>query len=138
MSLNRNRLYLILLTACTAGYIWLYVGLTNAQSGSKPVRVCLFKQLTSIPCPSCGTTRSVISLTQGNFEQALLINPLGYLIAAIMLLTPLWIAFDLATKGSSLFKSYQKTEALLKTPRFAIPLILLIIANWIWNITKNL
>ena len=55
-----------------------------------------------------------------------------------MFLTPIWIAFDIAAKKKTLFKFYKKIERYLQKPRYAIPLLLLIIINWIWNITKGL
>lgn len=137
MSLKRNMLYSIMFIACLAGYIWLYIGLTK-QTENKSVEVCLIKHTTNIPCPSCGSTRSVISLTKGNFIEALKINPLGYIVAIIMFLTPLWITVDIATKRETLFEFYRKIEKYLKRPQYIIPLILLVIINWIWNITKGL
>lgn len=138
MALNRNKLYLVLFIACLAGYSWLYYGISRNLAENKSVEVCLIKHVTSIPCPSCGSTRSVISLTTGHFIEALKINPIGIIVAAIMILAPLWIMLDIATSRSTLFDFYQKTEIRLKKPQYAIPLILLVIINWIWNITKGL
>lgn len=138
MALRRNKLYAIVLIACLAGYIWLYFGLSNLNAENKTVEVCIIKHVTNIPCPSCGSTRAVVSLVKGSFLEALLINPLGYVIATIMLLAPLWLMADLATKRSTFFAFYRKTETYLRRPRYAVPLILLVIINWIWNITKGL
>mgnify|MGYP006179307239 CR=1 FL=1 len=138
MTLNRNRLYSIIFIACLTGYIWLYFSVSKKLITSKAVGVCIIKQVTNIPCPSCGTTRSVVSLTKGDIIEALNINPLGFLVAFIMLLAPFWIIADLLTKNSTLFDFYQKLETYLKKPKYAIPLILLVIINWIWNITKGL
>jgi len=138
MTLNRNKLYSIMFIACLAGYVWLYFGLTSNNIENKSVEICMIKHTTNIPCPSCGSTRSVISLTKGNFHEALLINPLGYIIAIIMLLSPLWITIDIATKKKTLFEFCQKIEIKLKKPQYTIPLILLMIFNWIWNITKGI
>ncbi|WP_366523584.1 DUF2752 domain-containing protein [uncultured Kordia sp.] len=96
------------------------------------------KNITSIPCPSCGTTRSVISLTKGDFFDAMTINPLGFIVGIIMLIAPIWILFDILTKRSSLFNFYKKIETYLQKTTYAIPLILFIVINWIWNITKGL
>lgn len=138
MTLNRNKLYLILLVACWSGYIWLYYSLSNNYSENKSYEVCLIKYTTNIPCPSCGSTRSIISLTKGNFIEALSINPMGFIVAVVMLLSPIWIIADTLNKRNTLFDFYKKTEANLKRPQFAIPLIFLVIINWIWNITKEL
>lgn len=138
MPLNRNKLYCLLLITCIAGYIWLYFNLTTNQTAKNQVGVCLIKHFTNIPCPSCGSTRSIISLSKGNFSEALQINPLGYLVASILFLTPLWVAFDIASKRKTLFLFYLKMETYLKKTKFAIPVLLFVIINWIWNIKKGL
>ena len=138
MLLDRNKLYSILLIACVAGYIWLYYSITSNVTENKSVEVCLIKHTTNIPCPSCGSTRSIISLTKGNFVEAFDLNPIGYLVALIMLISPVWIISDVIFKKNSLFKCYQIIENHLKKPKYAIPLILLVIINWFWNITKGL
>ncbi|MBK8640768.1 MAG: DUF2752 domain-containing protein [Saprospiraceae bacterium] len=138
MLLDRNKLYSILLIACVAGYIWLYYSITSNVTENKSVEVCLIKHATNIPCPSCGSTRSIISLTKGNFVEAFDLNPIGYLVALIMLISPVWIISDVIFKKNSLFKCYQIIENHLKKPKYAIPLILLVIINWFWNITKGL
>ena len=138
MTRNRNKLYSILLIACVAGYIWLYFSTKNDFSDNKLVAVCLIKHATNIPCPSCGSTRSVILLTKGDFLEALHLNPIGYLVAIIMLTAPVWIIVDIILRSNSLFNLYQKIELYLKKPKYAIPLILIVIINWIWNITKGL
>ena len=138
MSVNRNNIYSILFIACMAGYSWIYLNGSHSLLRNKSVDVCLFKQITTIPCPSCGTTRSVIALTNGNFSEAIGINPLGYVIATIMLLTPCWIALDFVIKRKTLFEFYKKMEALLKQPKYALPLLTLVLINWVWNITKGL
>ena len=138
MTLDSNKLYSILFIACLAGYIWLYFSITKNITEKKSVEVCLIKHVTNIPCPSCGSTRSVISLTKGDFIGALNSNPIGYLVAIIMLIAPIWIITDTIKKTKTLFDFYIKIETYLKRPKIAIPLILLVIINWIWNITKGL
>jgi Protein of unknown function (DUF2752) len=137
MPTSRNKIYLMLSIACVAGYIWLITSLTSTavQQG---INVCFIKRITTIPCPSCGSTRSLLCLLHGDVIQALLINPLGIVIAVIMLLTPVWLLYDFLFKKSSLYMAYQKMERIIRKPTFAIPLIALITLNWIWNITKGL
>lgn len=138
MEQDRNKLYLILFIACLAGYSWLCFVITTNIPESKSIGVCLIKHATNIPCPSCGSTRSIISLTKGNFVEAFNLNPIGYLVAIIMLIAPVWIIADRIMRRNSLLNWYQKIETYLKKPKYAIPLILLLIINWIWNITKGL
>jgi len=42
----------------------------------RPVELCLIKRYTGIPCPTCGFTRGVLSVLQGNVVRAWLYNPL--------------------------------------------------------------
>ena len=138
MTNSRNKLYTILFTACVAGYIWLFFTTSNSFVDTKIFDGCLVKNITNIPCPSCGSTRSIVALIKGNFFEAITTNPVGILVALIMILTPLWIVADIVTRKQTLFDFYQIIETKLKTPQYAIPLILLVVINWIWNITKGL
>jgi hypothetical protein len=135
---NRNKLYLLIFTACLAGYIWYFYNTSEKFTKTAELDVCIIKHTTNIPCPSCGSTRSVITLLQGNFIEAFLINPLGLIVAAIMIFAPLWIIADITVGKSTLFNFYKKTEVFLKQPKYSIPLIFFTVINWIWNITKGL
>jgi hypothetical protein len=138
MILSRNKLYSLLFVVCLAGYIWIYFSITSINAVTKSAEVCLIKHVTNIPCPSCGSTRSVMSLIKGDFIGALSLNPIGYLIAFIMLVTPIWMLTDIIMRRNTLLNLYQRTETYLRKPIIAIPLILLLIINWIWNINKGL
>lgn len=127
---GRNQLYALILIACCAGYLWV---LTAPKS-----EICLIKYVTGVPCPSCGSTRSVSALMEGDFLHALYINPLGLIVATIMLIAPLWIIFDLISKRASFYAFYKNTENWLKNRPIAIILVALVLANWIWNIMKGL
>jgi hypothetical protein len=60
---------------------------------------CVFKGLTGIPCPTCGSTRSVVHLAHGDILSALTMNPLTTLclIAAIVyfIVSLMSVVFDL-------------------------------------------
>jgi hypothetical protein len=134
----RNKLYLLLLTACFAGYIWLVLTYYRIVTLALDPGVCLFKRATGIPCPSCGSTRSVLSVLNGDIAGALLWNPFGIIIVFILLVSPVWVLFDVLSHRDSLFKFYIRTELFLKRKWIAIPAILLVLLNWIWNIFKGL
>jgi len=55
-----------------------------------------------------------------------------------MIIAPIWILVDTIKRTKTLFDFYLKIETYLKRPNIAIPFILLVIINWIWNITKGL
>lgn len=136
--MTRNKLYLVLTLALVAGYCWAIWAILLQDIQHSTFTPCLFKNVTSLPCPACGTTRSVSEIVKGNITKATIINPLGLIVAAFMVIAPFWIIFDVATKKDSLHKSYLKFETALKIRWVAITLITLIALNWAWNIYKEL
>ena len=129
---------MLLAILLAAGYAYLYAALVFDEHSGHTINTCVIKNVTGYPCPSCGSTRSVISILNGNFTEGLLLNPLGYVIATVMLVLPIWLIFDMALGKATLHKAYKKSEAALRKKPVAIILIIIIIANWIWNITKGL
>ena len=138
MALTSNKLYVLIATACCVSYGWLFFNISKSFTDFSNFRVCLIKEVTTIPCPSCGTTRGVISLTKGHFLDAIYTNPFSVLVAAIMIISPIWIVLDVVKKKTTLFHFYQRVEKIIIQPKIAIPLIVLVLLNWIWNIAKGL
>jgi hypothetical protein len=134
--MNRNRLYLLLSSATAAGYAYLASSLHHEGPGNPTP--CLIKNVTGIPCPSCGSTRSVASMVNGDIAQAVMINPMGILVAGIMLTVPFWLLYDIMLKKDTLYINYIQAERKLQAKWVAIALAALVIANWIWNINKGL
>jgi hypothetical protein len=136
MSRNRNTLYLFVIIACAAGYVWLVIQ-ARAEAEKQSIGVCLIKHATSIPCPSCGSTRSVLSVLDGDISSALYWNPFGIILIIIMVICPLWIAYDCVVRSDTFFKFYHSAQLFFRRKQIAIPAILLVLSNWIWNIYKD-
>lgn len=134
--MTRNKLYLLLTIGCLAGYVLLLMH--PSEISSHGYQVCLIKQVTGLPCPSCGSTRSVFSIMEGHYGQALLINPLGFLVAFILFVTPLWMLRDVTLRSHSLYNFYLRVENHIRRRPLAIALTILIVINWVWNIEKGL
>lgn len=138
MKSNKD-LYWILAILSMAGYAWI-----GFQWFSKPVHEngftpCLFKNITGVSCPSCGVTRALMVLITGDMEKALMINPLGFIVAIALLILPAWIITDIVTRKNTLAKSFLWTEQKLKTQKaISMPLAALVLLNWGWNILKDL
>jgi hypothetical protein len=138
--INKTRLYILVIVLLIAGYIWFSYNIfvQNNDSTGKGFNLCPIKSVTDIPCPSCGSTRSLMEIFHGNFVLALNINPLGYIIALLMMILPFWISYDLIRKRSSFHFFYIKTEKFISYKFIASLLIVLILINWCWNISKGL
>lgn len=133
--MSRKAVYIFGAVASLTGYIWVLFNIISPNGMHTP-NLCLFKNVTGIPCPSCGTTHSVLKLVQMDWSGALMENPLGYVTGAGLLVIPVWIIFDLLKGTSSFYNQYKKTEELIRKRWVAASLIMLITANWIWTILK--
>lgn len=135
--MTEKRLYLYVTTLLIASYAYMAWSLYHKDNTSGRT-ICVFKNITGVACPSCGSTRAVILLTEGNIAQAGLTNPLGYFIAFFMLILPFWLLYDVAFKKATFYNKYRVAEKTL-FPKWIIALLmLLVLCNWIWNIYKNL
>lgn len=133
--MTRNKLYSILLIACFTGFLYLFFRTYIYQA---KVSFCIIKNVTTYPCPSCGTTGAVQLLFNGKIIESILLNPFGIIVAIIMTVFPIWVVADIIRKKDTFFKWYKKTEAIIRKRRFAVILIVLVLLNWIWNIYKHL
>ncbi|TRZ46173.1 DUF2752 domain-containing protein [Robertkochia solimangrovi] len=137
MSLSRTGLYATVLLACSGGFAWLYFNHRSPESDGLLFPGCIFKKITSYPCPSCGTTRAVQLLQDGEPLNSILMNPFGIIVAGLMIVLPVWVLVDLFSNGSSFLRFYEKIEFKLKNRKIAIFLIILVLLNWGWNLYKN-
>ncbi len=132
MQFNFKLKYLAIIISIIAGYFVLYSFsslLDNEQS------VCLFKNLTNIPCPSCGTTRASIKLIHGEFVDSILLNPLGFFVSVTLFISIIWMSYDIS-KNKETFLPFIKKDFVNKY--VIIFAVVLTLANWIWNIYKGL
>ncbi|WP_396165309.1 DUF2752 domain-containing protein [Flavobacterium sp.] len=134
--MSKNKLYLFIIAACLTGFSYLFYSIHYSKSTS--LSLCMVKNVTGYPCPSCGTTRAIQLLLKNNWMASLQMNPFGILVALLMVVLPLWIVSDTITKKETFFNNYQKAEAIIRTKKLAFFLIILVIFNWIWNIKKGL
>lgn len=136
MQSRKSRVYSFFIGLLILGFSWIVF---TFFSGSKlNLIVCPIKSITGFPCPSCGSTRSVLELLRGDFLEAIYINPLGILLFFLALICPIWLIYDLITKQETLWVFYNKFESWISQKKIAIPLIIFVLANWIWNICKGL
>jgi hypothetical protein len=82
---------------------------THRQLGLPP---CTFKEITGLPCPSCGMTTSFALLVRGDLGNSLRANAVGTLLAGLCLLLVPWCLAS-AARGRTLFvRSVEKAVTL--------------------------
>lgn len=135
--INREkRFYTTFRVLCTAGYLWIGYAFLSVQF-NLPQPVCLFKAVTAVPCPACGSTHAVQALFAGDVFHSVAINPLGLLSAIFLLVIPVWMVYDFILDKSGFFNAYCALELQLKKRNILIMVIITGCLNWIWNIYKN-
>lgn len=91
---------------------------------------CPLRNITGLPCPTCGGTHTAISLTRGQLWEALHTNPL---VTVGMILFGVWLlAGLLATVFPGMRRDLELTPVEKRTAR--ILAVLLFILAWIWQI----
>jgi len=92
---------------------------------------CVFRAVTGIPCPTCGSTHSVVHLAQGEVSAAFMMNPLTTvcLTAAVLVFfySLVTLSFDLP-KISIMLSSKEETT-------LRVCVIILILVQWVYLIT---
>jgi len=85
---------------------------------------CLFRLLTGIPCPTCGSTRATVSLLHGDFPGALAYNPL---VTCALVAAPAAAAVHVV-----LWRAGRSgLTAVLRRPGWAVAaLVVALLANW--------
>lgn len=87
---------------------------------------CLFRTLTGINCPTCGSSRAFLTLLQGRIGQAFLYNPLILVLVSVVL------------AHQSLALVFKRRFTLRLAPRVRIfmtlGLLLLFFINWLYLI----
>lgn len=131
---KRKIFYTVLPVILLSGWAWIAFGYFNANKSLTP---CVFKNATGLPCPSCGTTTSITDILQGNWQEAFLHNPLGYLAIVALIAIPVWLIGDIMRKSTSLLRAYEMLETKLKRPLWLGMVLGLIGLNWIWNLLKQ-
>ena len=110
-------------------FVWLCLGVSAIWLSvrlERPVQLCLIKRLTGYPCPTCGSTRGVLSLLHGHIVRAWLYNPL--LFSALGLFAAVTAVRIFFARGIKI--NLTKKERMLAW----IVAIVLFLANWAYVI----
>jgi hypothetical protein len=97
-----------------------------------PLTLCVFKGLTGLPCPTCGSTRALGRLVALDFAGALAMNPFTTVVAVVL---AAWGVADLALLSS------RHAVGLEVSPRLGFALrvlaLVLFLANWVYLVAAG-
>jgi hypothetical protein len=64
------------------------IRIPDVNKYSSPIKIslptCFFKEHTGKECPTCGLTRSIVAIYNGDFDPSLKFHPLGYLFVCFL------------------------------------------------------
>jgi hypothetical protein len=136
-----RKFYLLFAALLAGGYLWVAMSWysdLHLGGGDSEFTICVMKTTTGIPCPSCGATRTAMSLIKGDWAGAFWINPLGILLAAGLLFGPVLLIIDMLMSRRFLYNTWESFQKVISRRKVLIVFGFLIALNWIWNITKGL
>ncbi len=138
MTWCKRHIHKLILLSCFLGYVWVFINYSFLPTYLSNQSICIFKNITNLPCPSCGITRAIILFLMGNFVGSIEMNPLGVLMLLIIFITPFFVLYDMVKKKELVLKSYQTINNFFSQKKVAIPFFAFVIINWVWNIYKHL
>ena len=138
MMSDQKKFYYFTTSFLIFGFGWVALNLFYIQQSSPGLEICILKSAVGLPCPSCGTTRSVLHLLHGDLSSAILVNPIGVLVIIGMFIFPFWILYDYRYAKTTLLNTYLQFIKFFSNKKFSLFVIVLVLLNWIWNIQKGL
>ncbi len=124
-----NSIVLIFIFGGYAVFFWL-----NTIFSASHTDLCIFKNVTGIPCPGCGMGRGTVELFHGNIWSALKMHPLSIPFNAGILLSIFFLIKDIV-KNEFLFMEFMKK----KPPRVILVILSMILfVVWGWNIYRGI
>ncbi len=137
MMTELRKFYYFTTSFLVVGLGWMAWNLFYFQQSNPGLEICLLKNTVGLPCPSCGTTRSVLHLLQGDLSTALLMNPFGIVAFMGMVVFPFWILYDYWNGKKTLWTYYLQFLSFFQNKKFSFFIIVLVLLNWFWNIQKG-
>jgi hypothetical protein len=85
---------------------------------------CTFRELTGLPCPTCGASRALVYLSQGDILSSVAMNPL---ISLCLIASLLYFAYSLFTlKGARISLVLTKTDKNI----VRASVLFMVLVNW--------
>ena len=132
--ITRKYFYLLLILLSIISILWVIINFLTFNKTDYSLTICTLKNISGLPCASCGVTRSVLAFFSGNVGNAFFHNPIGIPMAIAIVILPGCIAYDLTSQKYNLYKKYNTLNFNLIT---WLSIITLFILAWAWNLYKH-
>lgn len=89
---------------------------------------CWFHKATGLQCPSCGGTRCIINIFQGNFKKAFFLHPIYFIVIVYLLIVNIIYLININRKEKIVKWIYPK-------PCYAVVLAIILV---VFGVLRNL
>lgn len=96
--------------------------------------LCIFKNLTGIPCPGCGIGRGTLAFLNGNFKEAFNYNIISIPFSIAIICSIIWLCYDVIKAKDSFLRTINTR---IKTI-YLIPFFILTLISWVVNIYRGI
>lgn len=132
---KQSAFYTLLLSLLSGGLFVIFYD--PLQHFASQHTLCLFKEITGVACPACGTGRGMQHLLHFDLTGAFMLNPFSYIVAFSALLIPAWMIRDAWKADASLYRTYLSFNTYMHNHKWLfVAMCVLILSNWTWNIIK--
>ena len=122
-----NHIFLARLFLICLVIIAVYTIVVDTSPDEVKLLPCLFHSVTDVPCPGCGMTRACLSLSHGQFTDALRYHPFSFVIVGLAIIIAIFPSrFKDVWSGLS-----SKTQSLI-----GIFGVVLCLSVWIMKLTS--
>ncbi len=137
MSVAKARFYKMIQRIWLLAVVLVIFGIVFRDFLLTQTSLCLFKSIAGIECPSCGSTRAVLTFYSGDILLSLRYNLLGFLFAVLLLAVPLLLLVEKVFKRVLLYSLYVWLSIKFKRRRFLWFAVVLIVIYWIYFYSMN-
>jgi hypothetical protein len=116
----------LIAVGCALTAVWLRLGL--------PRPICVLREWTGIPCPTCGTTRLLEALLSGDILGALAWNPLVFFFLAAV---AMWTALS-ATRFALRLPTWRPVLSPRERLAAGVLAVAGLIGGWAWVVWRSL
>ncbi|MBR5696972.1 MAG: DUF2752 domain-containing protein [Paludibacteraceae bacterium] len=130
----RSKRAFLLFTAILLLSAYLWIAMNMSYGEGEGFIVCPFRRITTLPCPGCGLTTSILLMLRGEFGQALCTNPLSLIALPVLVLSPLFLLL----KPDRCYSLWCGFEEYVSRGKGLWVLIGVIVAVWLYLIINSL
>lgn len=96
--------------------------------------LCVFKNITGVPCPGCGLGRATVAIFKGSFLESFHYNIIAIPFTLAVFISFIWLLTDLIRKRNSFFETINRKLPFV----YLIPFFVLTAISWLVNIIRGI